>query len=331
MTSNPKVSIIIPIWGVERYIERCAKSLFEQSFDSIEYIFVNDCTPDNSIQILHDIIELYPNRKNNIRIINHDKNKGVLEARHTGIRHASGDYIIHCDSDDWVDNNWIEALYKETELKGADLVWCDYFKNFSDDQEIRISMATALEKSESLKSVLSTERIGSLWSSLVKRNIVTHKDIIPAKGNYGEDVMLIMQYIIYCKKQAYLNNAFYHYRVNNQSITQNQDKEIIYRNMESMIEHNKMIQDICASNGFLKVIKPVSLGRMFRAKDKILQLYSNDSEAAKAWKKFHSELSYFNLIESNLSVKQKIYGTIIFSGLYPVVNKLYNIRKRLVW
>lgn len=97
-----KVSIIIPIYGVELFIERCAISLFEQTLDDIEYIFVDDCTMDKSVQILQGIIAKYPQRKDNVFIIRHERNKGLASARKTGLKFVHGEYVAHCDSDDWL-------------------------------------------------------------------------------------------------------------------------------------------------------------------------------------------------------------------------------------
>ena len=91
-----RVSVCIPVYGVEKYIERCARSLFEQTMtDGIEFIFVNDCTKDNSIEILEKVLEEYPHRKEQVKIIHHEKNRGLVAARNTGLEHATGDYIIH--------------------------------------------------------------------------------------------------------------------------------------------------------------------------------------------------------------------------------------------
>ena len=108
--TQPKVSVIVPIYNVEAYIERCAISLFEQTLDDIEYIFVNDCTPDNSMMILSEVLSRYPQRKEQVRIINQPKNQGAAKAREDGIKEARGEYIIHCDSDDWVDKNIYQLL-----------------------------------------------------------------------------------------------------------------------------------------------------------------------------------------------------------------------------
>ena len=93
----PKVSVIIPVYGVEKYIERCARSLFEQTLNDIEFIFVNDYTPDNSIDILKNTLSKYPNRKYQVRIINQPRNMGAAQARKNGILAATGEFVIQCD------------------------------------------------------------------------------------------------------------------------------------------------------------------------------------------------------------------------------------------
>ena len=98
MQKQPFVSVIVPIYGVEKYIERCARSLLEQTIENIEYIFVNDCTKDNSIAILESVIKEYPHREHQVRIIHHGTNKGLPQARKTGLLNAHGEYIAHCDN-----------------------------------------------------------------------------------------------------------------------------------------------------------------------------------------------------------------------------------------
>ena len=112
MNQTPKVSMLIPIYGVEKFIERCAISLFEQTYQNIEYIFVNDCTKDDSINVLERVINRYPNRKPFVRIINHTQNKGLAGARNTAVANATGEFIMHVDSDDYVDETMYEDLMR---------------------------------------------------------------------------------------------------------------------------------------------------------------------------------------------------------------------------
>ena len=96
----PKVSVIIPVYNVEKYIERCANSLFSQTLDDIEYLFVNDCSQDKSIEVLNKVLEKYSNRKKHVIIKNMEHNYGQATVRRWGMLHATGDFVIHCDSDD---------------------------------------------------------------------------------------------------------------------------------------------------------------------------------------------------------------------------------------
>ena len=125
---NIKVSILVPIYGVEKYIERCAVSLFEQTYKNIEYIFVDDCGTDNSIGILKDVIDRYPCRKEQTRIIRHTRNRGLAAARNTAVKEATGEFICHVDSDDWVDQTLIEQLVSKQIENDADIVSVNYIK-----------------------------------------------------------------------------------------------------------------------------------------------------------------------------------------------------------
>jgi len=125
----PSVSIIVPVYGVEKHIERCACSLFEQTHKDIEYIFVNDCTLDNSITVLEQVItKHYPEKRNRIKIINKGKNEGLPMARKTGLAYAAGDYVLHVDSDDWLEPDMIGKLYAKAMIDDCDIVYCDFIR-----------------------------------------------------------------------------------------------------------------------------------------------------------------------------------------------------------
>ncbi len=96
------ISILVPIYGVEKYIERCSRSLFGQTYFNIEYIFVDDCTKDNSIGILKKVLMDYPLRAKKVKIVSHSTNRGLSAARNTALTHAEGAYIMHVDSDDYL-------------------------------------------------------------------------------------------------------------------------------------------------------------------------------------------------------------------------------------
>lgn len=117
-----RVSILVPIYGVEQYIERRARSLFEQTCQELEYVFVNDCTPDKSMELLSGVLEDYPERKGAVKIVNHEKNRGLAASRNTGVENATGEFVCLVDSDDWLERNAVEVLLEGQQKKDADMV-----------------------------------------------------------------------------------------------------------------------------------------------------------------------------------------------------------------
>ncbi len=215
--NNHKVTIIIPIYNVAKYIERCVVSLFEQDFEDIEYIFVNDCTPDNSVEILEKIIEKYPNRKPNIRIIHHEKNKGLGSARKTGLEHATGEYIIHIDSDDWCELDMISALYNKAKETDADIVACDYFDSFK-DKDIYKKQNYSVDIKEDLCKILSMELMPSLCNKLIKRELYVKNNLCPpTEISTAEDRWLVARLFAVAESIAYVPKAFLHYWKENES------------------------------------------------------------------------------------------------------------------
>lgn len=104
---NYKISIIIPVYRVENYISRCCKSLFGMRFQDVEYLFVDDATPDGSIAVIESVLNEYPHRKAHVRLLTHSQNRGVACARNTGIEAATGEYIAFVDADDWIEGRYV--------------------------------------------------------------------------------------------------------------------------------------------------------------------------------------------------------------------------------
>lgn len=220
-----KISVIVPIYNVAKHIEKCARSLFAQTLDNIEYIFVNDCTPDNSIELLSKIIDEYPSRKANIKIVHHEVNRGLTVARNTGVEYATGDFIAHCDSDDWVECTMYEDLLNAIIEDNADIAICDINMVFPSHSFVYHSVDGGVAK-EVLNQYITLE-----WTCAVnmivkkeiydKHNIKSPNDII-----YCEDFHLTTRLLYYAKKVAKTNKALYNYnRFNANSITHNLTRE----------------------------------------------------------------------------------------------------------
>lgn len=207
-----RLSVIITIFQCEKYIETCARSLFEQALDGIEYIFVNDATPDNSINILEEVINDYPNRKPFVKIVNLGKNGGVSNARRIGIENASGEYVIHCDSDDWIDKDMYERLYYKATETDADIVGCNFRHEFSDKQYVfQQQYADSVE--ENISRLINGKIFPSLCTSLTRRSLITDNKLSFPEGlNMGEDLYFNLQLFLHAKKIISIDWAPYHYR-----------------------------------------------------------------------------------------------------------------------
>ena len=231
----PNVSIIVPVYGVEKYIDRCARSLFEQTFDDIEYIFVNDCTKDNSIKVLETVIENYPNRKEHVTILHHEANKGLPQARKTGILAAKGDYIINFDSDDWVDTNTIEKLYNKALEDNADIVVCDYYISDGKSHRIQKGIDTTLDKYELIEKLCQMKFSWAVWNKLIKRDLFT--DVIYPIYSYAEDMALVVK----AEKISHAPYPLYYYYCNPQSITRTLTINQVLDNIEGRKHNNEIV------------------------------------------------------------------------------------------
>lgn len=203
-----KVSVIVPIYNVSRFIKRCVESLFNQTLDDVEFIFVNDCTPDDSIDILKKVIADYPDR--NTMIINHEVNKGLPAARNTGLKAASGDYIFHCDSDDFIEPTMLNDLYYTACDDNADIVWCDWYLTFEKNERYMKQPDYDTPK-EALKAMLTGKMKYNVWNKLVRGSLYEENGIFfPSGYGMGEDMTMIMLFA-YAKNVKYLPKAYYHY------------------------------------------------------------------------------------------------------------------------
>lgn len=281
--NQPMISVIVPIYGVERYIERCARSLFEQRIASqCEYIFVNDCTRDRSVEILQGVIAAYPELQ--IRVLNHDRNRGLAAARNTGMAAATGRYVAHCDSDDYVDPEMLEALCREAEGSGSDLVWCDYWAT-SIDREEYVSQASTPDGIACIREIMAGRLHGSVCSKFARRSLYVENEIrFPEGQDVWEDVATTIPLLACASKVSYLPRAFYHYvQYNAGAYT----REISRRRCEQQIANVRRIIDFLAERGVMGYFEE-EIGCL-KLRAKLLLLYSYKQEHYVLWRETFPE------------------------------------------
>lgn len=203
----PAISIIVPVYKAERYLQRCLNSILNQSFYDWEAILVDDGSPDGSGIIL----DAYASKDNRFYVI-HKNNGGVSSARQVGIENARGKYLIHIDPDDWVESSMLEELYKKIVDDDADMVICDFIW----DRPTLVSISSQHPSAFDCKSImidLFTERLhGSVCNKLVRREVIIAKHIsFPPQLSIHEDLFFLTKLLLEDIKVTYLNKAFYHY------------------------------------------------------------------------------------------------------------------------
>ncbi|MFD2557060.1 glycosyltransferase family 2 protein [Sphingobacterium tabacisoli] len=205
------VSIIIPFYNVENYIVRCAHSLFQQSLERIQFIFVNDSSTDNSLLKLNDVIAQYPFRKEDILIVNHAKNRGSAAARNTGLDHVSGEYTGWVDADDWIERDMYEQMLAKTKEEGVDMVWCDFYLEY-EDSSVKVTNKVPNKSSVYIGEMIKANVQGMLWNKLFRSEVFTKYEIRFIEGLcLGEDRLVVLKYLHYATRISYLDSFLYHY------------------------------------------------------------------------------------------------------------------------
>lgn len=209
-----KVTIAIPVYGVESYVEKCSVSLFEQTYQDLEILFVNDCTPDRSVEIIHSTLERYPGRKDQVRIINQPENKGCPAARNLAVRLATGEFLFHVDADDYIEKDAIALLVAEQLLTDADLVVADYVIEAQDARRVVKYCDISKTKEEIVKDCLDDRSSQSVWGILIRRQLyIDHGIKADESFHVGEDWQVSPLLLYHANRIAYVDKVVYHYRL----------------------------------------------------------------------------------------------------------------------
>lgn len=313
-----KVSVIIPIYGVEAFIKRCALSLFSQTLQDIELIFVNDATRDNSIEILQSLIQQHPKVSDSVKIVSHPKNLGLPAARNTGLKIATGKYIFHCDSDDYIEPNALELLYETAEKEQADIVWCDWYLTF-DTKERYMHQPSYHTTEEAMRGILSGAMKYNVWNKLIKHEIYKQNQInFPNGHSMGEDMTMIRLFAC-AQRVAYIPQALYHYvKTNQEALTNTYSskhlEDILYNTAETIHFINQQKE-----NKWEKEIE------FFKLNVKYPFLISDKKEMYRIWKSWFIESNAFILQNKHQSYRSKLLQYAAWRNQFWIIWLYYKI------
>ena len=215
----PKVSIIVPVYNAENYINKCIESLLSQTLKDIEIIAVDDGSTDSGYGILLSYSKIDPRLK-----VIRCENGGVSRARNIGIEFATGDYIGFADADDWVESNMYEEMYGNSEKYSLDVCICDFYREYVNREPIPekinlpedIILPRRTVEEELIKGTLYSAYFGAVWKLLIKRKILVWENIrFSEKLDFMEDNIFDLHLYYHAKRIMYIRRYYYHYRTPN--------------------------------------------------------------------------------------------------------------------
>ena len=325
MMRQPQVSIIVPAYNVENYIERCLNSLVNQTFKDIEIITINDGSTDKSLELLNKYA------KEDIRVSVIDLgDEGVSYCRNLGVEKANGKYIMFVDSDDWIDSSMVEVMYKKAEENKLDLVMCSYIREFKDhskekifnlpqeiiykDNEVKNELLRKLVGpiKEELSNPEMLDALGTVWGKLYRADILKENKIkfvdLKEIGS-AEDTLFNIFTFNYLSKVMFLNKHMYHYwRDNPKSVTSQynpklkEQRKVFFKYISDFIKENNFEQvfeealnnRICTSVlglGLIECSKNNKISRINKIKN--IKKIINEEYIRNAYKNL--ELKYFSI------------------------------------
>ena len=316
----PKVSVIVPIYNVEKYLEKCINSLLSQTLEDIQIILVNDGSKDNSGNIAK---ECEKNNKNRIIYVEKE-NGGLSDARNYGLKYATGDFIAFLDSDDYIEKNAYEEMYNKAIEENADYVECDFIWEFPN--KIRVDKQYPYKNK---KEMLSFVRVVA-WNKLIKRQLITDNNLEFPKGLRYEDIEFTYKLIPFINKFAYVDKPFIHYVQRKGSIAnvQNERTAEIFTVLDNVIEFYKKnniyekYRDELEYN-YARYLLCSSLKRMCKIKDKTIR----EKLLTESWERLNLNFPNWkeNVILKTVNIGKNKYMRTVNKSTYKIYSKILEI------
>lgn len=322
---TPAVSVIIPVYNVEKYIGECARSLFGQTLKEVEYIFVNDGTPDNTMEELRKVIEACPQRATSVKILDKPRNEGLPAARKSGLELAEGAYIAHCDSDDWMEPDMLERMYREAQTYDADGVVCGWF-NDNDPAPSKYVRTGENCRDYILGDMIAVGEMESVWRFIIRREVYSKVLEFPSH-NQGEDHALMVQLAFNCKSIYCVDRHLYHWRRNMASITNSPSAASVEGRFDGACANARLVERFLKENGKLE---------SYASQVAALKLYSmfymrpllRKGEGLDRWRKEFPEIKGKVLLNKSVNFTSKMEYLVDRYCPPAVVKAIYRWRKR---
>lgn len=221
-----KVSVILPVYGVAEYIEKCTQSLLNQTLQEMEFIFVDDHGPDNSIELVQNMISDHP-RKSQFVFLKPERNLGAGMARNFAIPQSHGEYVAFVDSDDWIEPDMFETLYNEAKKNGdVDLCYCQAAKDYLNGSPTEILKNPTIEAgalTDEKRRYFLSNYVSLFWTFIYRREMLMETGIRYPESRSADDSYFVTANLLLAGSTAHVDKPFYHYLIRPGSVCTTKD------------------------------------------------------------------------------------------------------------
>ena len=313
----PAVSVIVPVYNVEPFVARCVRSLFAQSLADLEFIFIDDCTPDRSMEMIREVLgREFPALEPQVRFFKMPENSGQAKVRMQGLALATGEYVIYCDSDDELTSPDAYRLLYEKAVSGQlDIVTCNYLKEEPSGRSVLVK-----EECQGVSDLLLDKVQGSLVCRLIRRAIL-QEGLLAPQGNMGEDLVLAMQATLRAQSSGHIDEPFYLYKYRPASISKSQGRESAIRRHQALTANVRMLVGLLTGSYGYKENAPDIACFKYYARH-CIEPYVGDKACYQLWRETFPEVDAKLLANPYLSLEKKGWFVLIHMHLYDLVKRL---------
>lgn len=309
-----KVSIIVPVYNVEKYIHKCLDSLVNQTLKELEFIFVNDGSPDNSPKIIKE----YQKKDKRIKLLNKE-NGGQASARNLGLEHAKGEYIAFLDSDDYVKENMYEILYNRAKKDNLDIVICNNYLVYK-DSTVENDPGITNKKEKIISPREYTTLSPSPWNKIIRHEYLTKEKFKFPEGIIYEDLASIPLLGLSNPKIVYLNTCLHYYVQSDSSTMRNKEYKSKYEDIFTAIEYlytNMIDKGYNKELEYMLTYHLLYLGSLNFYQYK---KYNQIDRIAIAMKKYFPKWYQNEIVKSKFTKKQIFYMQLFYHKKYFLIN-----------
>ena len=318
----PSVSVIVPVYNTEPYVAQCVRSLFGQTLEDVEFIFIDDASTDKSMAVIEQVLEEeFPLRKSQVKLFKMPVNCGPAKVRMQGISIATGDYIIFCDSDDQLTSmEAYRSLFEKACAENLDIVTCNYLRENASHQ-----LQIVKGRCQNAHEILLDKAQGGLFCRLTRHSLFD--GVLPPVGNMGEDLVLSLQVTLRAKTIGHIDEVFYLYKFHETSISKKEGKDAAIRRHNALVSNIQLLVKLLKNSyGYTDNDRWLICFKYYARH--CIEPFVGDNSCFILWKETFPEVDNRLLFTPGIGWERKMWFILIHLRLYPLIKRFTRKNKQ---